>query len=229
MHRGYIKIWRKTLDSGLLQMPETFTTFMFILMKATHKPIKIGSSNGIIELERGQYISGRKELAKQLGLTERKIRTSLERLEEYEILTIKTTNKYSIYTIVNYNNYQDLEDETTSTSTNKRPTNDQQTTTKQEHKHINTNTTTLSEYSDEFELFWKAYPKKVGKGGAYQSWKKQKPSVDNVLNALRWQTRTPSWTKENGQFVPNPATYINQRRWEDGNNDAGNGFTENLK
>lgn len=73
----------------------------------------------------------------------------------------------------------------------------------------------LSEYSDEFEQFWNAYPKKTGKGGAYTSWKKQKPKLADVLTALSWQTIQPDWVKENGQFVPMPATYLNQRRWED--------------
>ena len=73
----------------------------------------------------------------------------------------------------------------------------------------------LSEYSDEFERFWRIYPKKTGKGGAYASWKKQKPKIELVLIALSWQIKSDSWTKENGQFCPMPSTYLNQRRWED--------------
>jgi 5-methylcytosine-specific restriction endonuclease McrA len=74
---------------------------------------------------------------------------------------------------------------------------------------------TLSEYSDEFEQFWKAYPKKTGKGFAYTAWKRQKPLLQTVLNSLAWQCKLDDWTKQNGQFVPMPATYLNQRRWDD--------------
>jgi hypothetical protein len=71
---------------------------------------------------------------------------------------------------------------------------------------------------DGFSRFWKAYPKKVGKGAAEAAWKKLRPgngAVDAILSALSWQRKSEQWTKERGQFVPNPATYLNQRRWED--------------
>lgn len=81
----------------------------------------------------------------------------------------------------------------------------------------------LSDYSDEFEQFWKAYPKKTGKGEAYKSWKKQNPKIEYVMAALSWQTIQPDWTKEKGQFIPLPSTYLNQRRWEDGDNNSKSG------
>ena len=105
---------------------------MYILLKATHRPTKIGTPIGVIELDRGQYISGRHKLSAAVGLSEREIRTCVARLEELDILSVKTTNRFSIYTIVNYNNYQDGDQQSDQQTTNKRPTNDQQTTTKQE-------------------------------------------------------------------------------------------------
>ena len=67
----------------------------------------------------------------------------------------------------------------------------------------------------DFELFWNNYPKRTGKDKALQSWKKAKPKIDEVLYALSWQAESEQWTKDNGQFIPNPATYINQGRWKD--------------
>lgn len=137
MHRGYVKVWRKIIDSGLIQSPNTLAVFIHILLSASHKDIKVGTTTGIVELKRGQYISGRKQLARQLEQSERQIRTSLDRLVNLQILTIKTTNKYSIYVIENYGNYQDSDQQTNTLATNKRPANDQQTTTKQECKQFN--------------------------------------------------------------------------------------------
>jgi hypothetical protein len=68
---------------------------------------------------------------------------------------------------------------------------------------------------DGFNLFWNAYPKKVGKGKAIESWQKHQPDLDTVLKTLQWQIYSDQWVKENGAFIPNPATYINQQRWED--------------
>ena len=67
----------------------------------------------------------------------------------------------------------------------------------------------------EFDIFWKNYPNKTGKKIALLSWKKHKPSLQAVLKALSWQKKSDKWQADNGQYIPNPATYINQGRWED--------------
>lgn len=141
MHRGYIKIWRKIKDSGLYQMPETLTLFMFILTEATHQPRRVGNTL----LQRGQYSSGRIELARQLKQSEQTIRTGLDRLKKLEIITIETTSHGSIYTIVNYGIYQDVDQtnnqQANQQSTSEQPTTNQPLTSKQPHnKHINTKT-----------------------------------------------------------------------------------------
>ena len=223
MHRGYIKIWRKIKDSGLYQMPETFALFMHLLTEATHQPRRVGA----VKLERGQYVAGRIQLAAELQQTERKIRTGIERLQELEIISVETTNRYSIYTIVNYNIYQDSDQQATSErpasdqqATSERPASDQQATTKQTHKHKEQNTEGIkkkpvADYSPEFECFWQAYPYKTGKDKAFESWLKRNPNLQEVLNSLAWQSLSDNWTKENGKFIPMPSTYLNQGRWKD--------------
>jgi hypothetical protein len=37
-----------------------------------------------------------------------------------------------------------------------------------------------------------------------------------VLAAIRSQSASDQWRKDGGQYIPNPATWIRQRRWEDG-------------
>jgi len=66
-----------------------------------------------------------------------------------------------------------------------------------------------------FEEFWQAYPKKVGKDAAAKSWTKTKARIDDVLPALAWQKESDQWCRNDGQFIPNPATYLNQGRWQD--------------
>ena len=69
-----------------------------------------------------------------------------------------------------------------------------------------------------FEKFWDAYPRKVGKGAAEKSFKKYKPD-DNLLatmiSAIAEQKQSDQWQKDGGQFIPNPSTWLNQKRWED--------------
>lgn len=70
-------------------------------------------------------------------------------------------------------------------------------------------------YSADFVTFWSAYPRKTGKGAAWTGWQKAGPQLVDVLAALTWQRHTFEWRKDAGAFVPMPATYLNQRRWED--------------
>ena len=69
-----------------------------------------------------------------------------------------------------------------------------------------------------FDQFWAAYPKKVAKEPAKKAFLKHKPDqalLDKMLDALQRYKRTDQWTRDGGQFIPNPATWLNQKRWED--------------
>lgn len=69
-----------------------------------------------------------------------------------------------------------------------------------------------------FDRFWAAYPKKVGKGAAEKAFSKAPINghLADVLSALDRQKQSEQWRRDGGQFIPNPATWLNQRRWEDG-------------
>ena len=125
MQRGYIKIWRKLEDSGLLQMHGTLSLFMVMLFRAAYKPCK----SGLIELDRGQLCAGRFQLMEWAGLSEQSVRTNLKHLHDMKILTSKPTNKTTIYTIVNYGQYQDIDTIPNQQLTNNQPTTNQQLTT----------------------------------------------------------------------------------------------------
>lgn len=76
----------------------------------------------------------------------------------------------------------------------------------------------ISPQGDErFDRFWAVYPKKVGKGAARKSFAKAvlKCSVDDMITAVEKQKQSIQWTKDDGQFIPNPATWLNQERWDD--------------
>jgi hypothetical protein len=200
MHRGYVKVWRKIQDSGLMQMPNTLALFMHLLFNATHKDIKAGTSTGVIDLKRGQYIDGLNRLSASLKQTPRQIRTSQQRLIDLGIITIKTTNKYSIYTIENYNKYQDSDTQDDKQTTNKRQTNDKQTTTKQEYNNLNTKEVIqdlLSEVSENLLNEWLAVRKA----------KKGSPLSQTVLNALRRES------KKAGLTVEQAVTVCIERNW----------------
>jgi hypothetical protein len=68
-----------------------------------------------------------------------------------------------------------------------------------------------------FDTFWKAYPRKVAKPNALKAWnsKKLNESIDIILASLeRWKA-SRDWTKDGGQFIPHPATWLNREGWND--------------
>ncbi|SFI76023.1 hypothetical protein [Nitrosomonas sp. Nm34] len=74
------------------------------------------------------------------------------------------------------------------------------------------------EAESHFDTFWKVYPKKVGKDQAAKVFKKIKKPAETItliLEALAWQVNSEQWTRDNGQYIPNPSTYLNAGRWKD--------------
>jgi hypothetical protein len=68
---------------------------------------------------------------------------------------------------------------------------------------------------EDFQRFWMAYPRRVKKAAAILTWVKLDPPIQAILTALEWQRSSPEWTKDGGQFIPHPSTWLNGRRWED--------------
>lgn len=84
-----------------------------------------------------------------------------------------------------------------------------------------------------FEEFWQAYPRRVGKAHAEAAWKKHgcESLLPQILVSVRACKISADWTKEGGQFIPHPATWLNRRGWEDELAPAknGTGIRENIQ
>ena len=107
MQRGYVKLWRKTLDSGLLQNGPAWQLFGYLLLRATHKPYRTIVGGVVCELVPGEVVFGRSKAAADLGLGEQQIRTALNLLKKMKIATSRSTNKFTVVSLVNWHNYQD--------------------------------------------------------------------------------------------------------------------------
>lgn len=69
-----------------------------------------------------------------------------------------------------------------------------------------------------FDEFWSAYPKKKSKGDALRAWSKIKPDATlkaTILSSISVAKQSDDWTKDGGQYIPHPASWLNGRRWED--------------
>lgn len=75
-----------------------------------------------------------------------------------------------------------------------------------------------SEIDEMFDMFWIVYPKKSNKKGAKVSFKRiknLKTEFPLIMEALERFKKSKQWTKQNGEFIPLPTTWINQERWKD--------------
>ncbi len=75
------------------------------------------------------------------------------------------------------------------------------------------------EIDEDFDKFWNAYPRKVAKGDARKAWKALKPSEElafQIIESVKQQAQSlESWQKDNGKFIPYPATWLRAERWND--------------
>lgn len=90
-----------------------------------------------MKIKRGQLVTGRKQLAIETGMSEREVRTCLERLTDDQQIVIQTTNKFSVITICNYDSWQGVQSQNDQQTTNKKPENDQQNDQQNGHIQIN--------------------------------------------------------------------------------------------
>lgn len=77
---------------------------------------------------------------------------------------------------------------------------------------------------DAFERFWSVYPRKIGKQSAKRAFERVKVPLETLVTAVERQKCSDQWTQNNGQFIPHPATWLNQGRWDDELPESGRGY-----
>lgn len=135
---SFITVDRKILKWEWYQDVKVFHLFLYFLLRANWED---GRWKGI-EVKRGQLITGRLKLSKDVGLSEMEIRTCLKKLKSTNEITTKVTNKYTIITVCKYDVYQnkyDASNQQINQQPNQQSTNNQPTTNQQLTTNKNTN------------------------------------------------------------------------------------------
>ena len=84
--------------------------------------------------------------------------------------------------------------------------------------HKRNKETITKEIYTAFERFYSKYPRKEAKQAALKAFIKLAPDnelLELMISAVDKHSKTDNWIKDNGNFIPHPATWINKRRWED--------------
>lgn len=104
---GYIKLHRAVRGTAIAQHPEYFAAWVHLLCMATHKGHNQVVGKTVVRLEPGQLVFGRKKFSATTGISENKIRASLDVMKQLGMITTKTHAKCSIISIVNWSRYQE--------------------------------------------------------------------------------------------------------------------------
>lgn len=106
--------------------------------------------------------------------------------------------------------------QTEANASNAKPTNNiKHKTQDKEHKTEDDIPPKAPLTGDAFERFWAVYPRKVGKQSAKRAFEKVKVPLETLVTAVERQKCSAQWTRDNGQYIPHPTTWLNQGRWDD--------------
>ena len=211
-HDGWIKMHRKLLEWEWYTDSKIVHLFVHLLLKANHKDSKY---RGMI-IKRGQLITGRKLLSIETGMSERNIRTCLDRLKTTNELTIKATNKYSIVTICNYEIYQPKEDVANQLNVQQSSQQKvQQTTTNKNNKETKEEKNN-NIYSLTIESIYKSYPAKCPISGRSTGKKsKDKDKIKSIIKSGKYNLSKGidiylKSCNETNTYIKNFGTFLNQ-------------------
>tara|TARA_R110002020_G_scaffold244153_2_gene457689 strand:+ start:673 stop:1383 length:711 start_codon:yes stop_codon:yes gene_type:complete len=131
---GWISLHRKFLTWEWYDDTNTKCLFIHLLLSANHKEKNWRG----ITIKRGQLFTSIKSLSLALGMTEKKIRNSLKKLQKTQDLVIQGANNGTMVTLCNYATYQDV-DKTKGEQKGKRGANEGRTKGKQRATNNNVN------------------------------------------------------------------------------------------
>lgn len=218
MSEGWVKLHRCLLDKPIwnCSTSEQKSIFITLLLLANRSEKEWEWQNKKFKCQPGQLVTSSTNLAKAAGCSRQNVRTALARFKKYEFLTYESTKTGILVTVVNWEKYQAKPEELTNKLTDDQPTGNQGVTTNKNHKnHENHEKNIIHTH---FEQFWSCYPKKKSKGQALKAWEKIKPDdelLEKIIEALEDAKKSKDWLKENGKYIPYPATWLNAQGWED--------------
>jgi hypothetical protein len=207
MHRGYVQLWRRSLGSEAWRDPKLWRLWTYCLLKASHRTHRVVVGRRAVELLPGQFVLTRRNAAADTGLTQAEVRSLLSLAEGLGMIARAPSSRCTVISIVNWGRYQQVPPARSPQSAASQPA-PRPSTSQEEHDPAQLR---------DFGAFWAAYPRKMGRKAALEAWlaAEARPPLDELLAALSEQAVSAQWRREEGRFIPAPATWLAQARWSD--------------
>lgn len=216
-----------------------------LLLMANHSEKKWYWQGEEFICQPGQFITSLPNIVKACGngLTVQNVRTALKKFENMNFLTDQSTKTGRLITIVNWQVYQGKR-EVDNRQPNSQLTDSQQTHNRRPNSQLTSNNNDnnitminndnnnnarareqtqngleVNEKEKGFELFWELYPSKRKKPVARIAWMNMRVHSEEqyaLINAaVERYKKTDQWQENNGRYIPDPDTFLQDRRWED--------------
>lgn len=213
---GWIKLDRGIFDKSLKNNPVLFMFWIWCLTSAAFKECErtVDSAHyQKIMLKPGQFVFSYRKAAQTLGLSVRQVRTCVSALKNDASISTQSDTRCTVISVTNWERYQGYGCEN-ATFGGMPPS----------HRRHETAFTPIIEECKEsqdleaFETFWQAYPKKRNRQQALKAWNglcEPGRNLPQMLKAIAAFKNLPEWQKEGGRYVPMPAAWLCQQRWQD--------------
>lgn len=239
LESGYIKLYRSLLSWEWYGDINTRVLFIHLLLTVNHERQRWRG----ITVDRGQRVTSFPGLAQETGLSLQNVKTAVAHLQSTGELTYCSTAKYSVFTVNNYEKYQGVtySQPTEPQQANHQLTTKEESKKVRKEEEENPPKSPQGEQAESlavemaagtakaadhsttpeqqgFDEFWEAYPRKIGKGAARKAWEKIRPGESlaaEIVAAVHRDRKTEQWRRDSGKYIPHPATWLNQERWED--------------
>lgn len=140
--RGWIKLHRKIQDHWIYQEKRQFSRYeswLDLIMMANHKDNKALIDGELITIEKGSFITSKRELGRRWDWSNSKVDKFLDLLKQDGMIAYKSDTKKTVISIGKYEAYHELEKEKRSrneTETNQKHNRNETETNKQELKEL---------------------------------------------------------------------------------------------
>ena len=135
--KGYLKLHRQIVDNPIVYKDaEYLAIWIDLLIHAQFHECEAVFGGEKITLKPGQLITGRKKIAKRLGVSESKVQRVLKCYESEHQIEQRTDHQCRLITIVSWDKYQFVEQGDEQRLNNERTTSEQRVNTIQEYKNI---------------------------------------------------------------------------------------------
>lgn len=196
--KGWIKLHRKIFNSVVYQDSKLLHLWIHCLLKANHKSNEFLFNGEKMTVKKGQFISGRFELAKELNMKSSSVYRRLKILEKLQKVNIKSNNKFSLITVIKYSTYQQRIEE--GEQQDEQQVNNKRTTSEQQ---VNTNKNVKNDKNEKKEQ------------GEKVIWENPSPyfTVEHCISTAEYE----GYSKEEGQKF---FDFYNSQGWKRGKSQA---------